>query len=66
MIRQVKAKDAEIYMKKGVYSGKSKREPTQALAAVDFSEIYSVHGTQSFFYLFMENSLPCWINTFRK
>ena len=50
--RQVKAKDTEIYMEKRVYSDKNKRDFTQALAGVDFSQIYSVHGTQSSFDLF--------------
>ena len=49
---QVKARDTEIYIEKKVYSDKNKREFTQALAGVDFSEIYSVHGTQSSFDLF--------------
>ena len=52
MNRQVKAEDTEIYMEKRVYSDKNKRDFTQALAGVDFSEIYSVHGTQSSFDLF--------------
>ena len=50
--RQVKAKDTEIYMEKRVYSDKNKRDFTQALAGIDFSEISSVHGTQSAFDLF--------------
>ena len=50
--RQVRAKDTEIYMEKRVYSDKNKRDFTQALAGVDFSEIYSVHETQSSFDLF--------------
>ena len=50
--RQVKAKDTEIYMEKRVYSDKNKRDFTQALAGIDFSEIYNVHGTQSSFDLF--------------
>ena len=39
-------------MDKRVYSDKNKRYFTQALAGVDFNEIYSVHGTQSSFDLF--------------
>ena len=55
--RQVKAKDTEIYMEKRVYSDKNKRDFTQALAGVDFSEIYSIHGTHSSFDLFHGNLL---------
>ena len=50
--RQVKAEDIEICMEKRIYSDKSKCDFTQALAGVDFSGIYSVHGTQSSFDLF--------------
>ena len=41
-----------IYMEKIIYSDKNKRDFTQTLAGIDFSEIYSVHGTQSSFDLF--------------
>ena len=50
--RQVKAKDTEIYMEKSIYSDKNKQDFTQALAGVEFSEIYSFQGTQRSFNLF--------------
>ena len=50
--RQVKAKDTDICLEKRIYSDKNKRNFTQALAGVDFSEIYSVQGMQRSFDLF--------------
>ena len=66
MNRQVKAKDTEIYTEKRIYSDKNIRDFTQALAGVDFSEIYSVHGTQSSFGLFQGKLLTLLNEYFQK